>query len=89
MLVPFPQSPTNWPSKWTKTNTTPTTDDMELDEFDPSWSEMPISPWDVQDNEFCRSMNPRGFVYPCCYKRRSQSQVNSGCVMGEHRAADG
>ncbi|CCC14353.1 hypothetical protein SMACR_08938 [Sordaria macrospora] len=48
--------------------------DMELDEFDPSWSEMPISPWDIQDNEFCRSMNPRGFVYPCCYKRGSQSQ---------------
>lgn len=63
--------------------------DMELDEDDEIWLEMPIFPEEIADTPFCRKENPQGFVFPCCGTKGSRSRVNRGCTMGRHRAADG
>ncbi|KAK3494161.1 uncharacterized protein B0T23DRAFT_102829 [Neurospora hispaniola] len=63
--------------------------DMELDEDDETWLEMPIFPEEIAETPFYRKENPQGFVFPCCGTKGSRSRVNRGCTMGRHRAADG
>lgn len=60
------------------TNLSFATDDMELDDYDESWQEMPIFPYEIQDNEFCRTETRAALSTPAVTRREPVARSITG-----------